>query len=89
MASTSLINQVSKDILKKMYQEVKHGHILHYKDGDLSNDEGSNLGYISIEDFFNDRKYLESTDWKWGLRKDEIEFVIEYWEYFQLLIKKK
>jgi hypothetical protein len=82
MTSISLIQQVVNDILKKMYCESKHGHILHYKDKNMSNDNDNNLEFISIKRFFDDKNYIEKTDWKWGLNKEEIEFVNEYWEYF-------
>jgi len=73
-----------KNILHKMRYESKHGHFLHFKDGDMSNDNYDNLEYISIQDFFSEKDNLDNVDWKWGLQKDEIDFVIEYFEYFTL-----
>lgn len=82
MTSVSLIQQVVNDILSKMHYESKHGHLIRCNDGNMNNDKDHNLEYISIDDFFNDKNNIEKTDWKWGLKKDEIEFVNEYWEYF-------
>ena len=83
MTSISLIQQVVNDILKKMYCESKHGHILHYKDKNMSNDNDNNLEFISIKRFFDDKNYIEKTDWKWGLKWDEKQFIIEYYDYFR------
>ena len=80
--SIPLIQNFVNDTLNKMFYETRHGHLLHYKDGNMSNDNNDNLEFISIDKFFTDKNYIEKTDWKWGLKKDEVIFVYEYWEYF-------
>ena len=82
MSDFSLIERVANDIISKMKKETKHGHFLRYKDKNMENDDKNNLEYISIEYFFKDKENLKNVDWKWGLQKDEIDFVIEYFEYF-------
>ncbi|MBG01784.1 MAG: hypothetical protein CL470_05890 [Acidimicrobiaceae bacterium] len=76
-----------KNILHKMRYESKHGHFLHFKDGDMSNDNYDNLEYISIVNFFRNRALIDSTDWTWGLDKNECKYVIQHFEDFQLFFK--
>ncbi len=87
MGDFSLIERVANDIISKMMKETKHGHLLRYKDKDMKNDNFENLEYISIQDFFSEKDNLDNVDWKWGLQKDEIDFVIDYFEYFT--VKKR
>ena len=68
----SLIKTIAEQIILKIIYESKHGHILNMKDNN----------YISINDFFSNRKYLTICDWKWGLKKEEKQFIIEYFDYF-------
>ena len=73
MVIMSLIEQIAKGIVSTMIYETKHGHLL-----DMENNE-----YISIHKFFSNRKYLEFCDWKWGLKWEEKQFIIEYFDYFR------
>ena len=73
MVIMSIIQNIAKDIIQRMIYESKHGHLL-----DMKSNE-----YISIHDFFSNRIYLERCDWKWGLKWDEKQFIIEYYDYFR------
>lgn len=78
MSSISLINKVSDHVIFKLIQETKHGHLL--------NDNDNKPEYIPLKQFFSDKKYLETCDWKWGLTKYEREFICEYYDYIHTII---
>ena len=50
-------------IFNKWYKEYKHGHFTYYKDGDLSNDNNNNIGYVDIKEAFKKNLIF---DWKFG-----------------------
>ena len=67
-------------IFNKWYKEYKHGYFTYYKDGDITNDNNQNLGYIDIKEAFKKKLIF---DWKFGLNKEEINYVNENWDYFR------
>ena len=73
MVIMSIIHKIAEGIIQTMIYETKHGHLL-----DMKSNE-----YISINDFFSNKKYLELCDWKWGLKWEEKQFIIEYYDYFR------
>lgn len=67
-------------IFNKWFTEYKHGHFTYYKDGDLSNDNKLNIGYVGIREAFKKNLIF---DWKFGLNTEEIKYVTENWDYFR------
>ena len=46
------------EVIMKIREETKHGYLLRYKDKNMKNDNSENLEYISIQDFFFQRKII-------------------------------
>ena len=75
-----MTNEIVKGIFSIWYKEYKHGHFTYYKDGDISNDDNGNIGYVDIREAFKKNLIF---DWKFGLNKEEINYVNENWDYFR------
>lgn len=75
-----MTNQIVKNIFAKWYREYKHGHFKTYKDGDITNDNEYNIGYVSIKEAFKKSLIF---DWTFGLNKEEIEYVKSNFDYFR------
>lgn len=73
-------NETMLSIFNKWYKEHKHGHFTYYKDGDITNDDNNNLGFVDIREAFKKNLIF---DWKFGLTSEEISYVTDNWEYFR------
>ena len=56
-------NAIVKNIFSIWYKEYNHGHFTYYKDGDISNDDKGNIGYVDIREAFKKNLIF---DWKFG-----------------------